>query len=156
MRPVIESGASLHTEPAGERRLRRWRQGGRVRTVAVGAVLSVTAAAVALGTAGPAEALNPVPFAWGQGSSGQLGNGSTASHSSAVPTTLDDVKQVSAGYRHSVAVRLSGAVWTWGDNTHGELGNGGLAASSSPVGVAALKGVVQVAAGSDYNLALLS
>lgn len=146
----------------GSGRWRRWGPGGRVRAVAVGAVLAVTAAAVAaLGPAGPAAAVTSAAAsyaeAWGQGTWGQLGNGSTANQSSPVALAApSQVTQVSGGLTHTVAVRADGTVWAWGDNRNGALGNGTTTASSSPVQVTGLTGIVQVAAGVYDSLALRS
>jgi alpha-tubulin suppressor-like RCC1 family protein len=40
------------------------------------------------------------------------------------PYKLDEVVDIAAGGRHSVALTASGAVYTWGDNDHGQLGQG--------------------------------
>lgn len=83
-------------------------------------------------------------YAWGENSSGQLGDGTTAD--SAVPApvdtsgVLDGVKlaQVSAGYSHTVALADDGAVYAWGYGFYGQLGNGatgGSASSAVPVAV---------------------
>jgi alpha-tubulin suppressor-like RCC1 family protein len=61
---------------------------------------------------------------WGMGTSGQLGNGNTAS--SALPVRvlgLAGATQVTGGQSHTCAL-AGGQVWCWGDETNGALGNG--------------------------------
>ena len=61
---------------------------------------------------------------WGMGTSGQLGNGNTAS--SALPVQvlgLTEATQVTGGESHTCAL-ASGQVWCWGDDSNGALGNG--------------------------------
>ena len=54
----------------------------------------------------------------------------------------------------SYAVAANGSVWAWGDNTYGQLGDGTTTTSYSPVQVHGLTGIVNVASGPDYALAL--
>jgi alpha-tubulin suppressor-like RCC1 family protein len=65
-------------------------------------------------------------FCWGLGTSGQLGN--YDNESSPVPvqeaTEATDWGQVSAGQRHSCAVKQDGQLLCWGSNEHGQLGTG--------------------------------
>src|ERR1700730_14444589 len=78
------------------------------------------------GSGGPAAASSGTTFvqAWGRGTEGQLGTGSTADQSSPADlTSLTQVAQVSGGYIHTLAVRADGTAWAWGDNARGELGN---------------------------------
>jgi alpha-tubulin suppressor-like RCC1 family protein len=99
-------------------------------------------------------------LAWGDDTSGQLGDGATsANHNAENPATvrgLAHVTQVSAGAEHSLALLSNGRVEAWGDNTHGELGNGTTASSDIPVPVTGLTGVKAVAAGQEYSVAVLS
>lgn len=36
---------------------------------------------------------------------------------------LQNIKYISAGGEHALAVDKNGLVWAWGDNKHGQLGN---------------------------------
>ncbi len=75
-------------------------------------------------------------YAWGFGTSGQLGNGASATSTSPVLVKLPTgttASAIAAGYIHSLAVTAAGAVLSWGDDTLGELGNGGTTASNVPV-----------------------
>ncbi|MEA2334272.1 MAG: hypothetical protein QOG40_762, partial [Solirubrobacteraceae bacterium] len=63
--------------------------------------------------------------AWGQGSSGELGNGSTVR--SNLPVAVKGLSTVSAlagGEQHSLALLADGTVRAWGRNNLGQLGNG--------------------------------
>lgn len=75
-------------------------------------------------------------FAFGNNAAGKLGDGTTANRSTPVlvcavgatapctMTPLPNVKAVSAGSTHSVAVQTTGAALAWGSNTVGQLGDG--------------------------------
>ena len=106
-------------------------------------------------------------WAWGLNEYGQLGNNNTTISGAPVQvedstgtTYLTGITAVAAGYYHSLAVRSDGTVWAWGYNPDGELGNNTTTDSSLPVqvvgptGTSYLTGVVAVAAGYDYSLAL--
>jgi len=102
----------------------------------------------------------PVPiggtiFSWGSNSSGQLGNGTTVSSTTAVQATgLSGVIAAAGGGSFSLALTQAGTVFAWGDNTFGELGVGTNTSSSIPVQVGGLSGVAAVAAGFGHSLAL--
>lgn len=94
--------------------------------------------------------------AWGQNSSGQLGNGTTIDRSSpTVVSGITGIEQIAAGDGFALALLNNGTVMAWGDNTHGQLGNGTTTASSVPVAVTGLTQVKWVAAGGSHSLAVL-
>ena len=76
-------------------------------------------------------------YSWGVNSYGQLGSGSTAPRSSpgTVVGGITNWSQVSAGYRHSLGITLSGIAYAWGRNIHGSLGDNSTTSRSSPVTV---------------------
>jgi alpha-tubulin suppressor-like RCC1 family protein len=96
---------------------------------------------VAVGQAGTlAIKTDGTLWAWGLGSSGQRGDGtSTQRISSPVQTVSGGTnwQSVSAGDGHVGAIKTDGTLWTWGANNYGQLGNnvnpGGTGAYSSPV-----------------------
>ena len=97
-------------------------------------------------------------LAWGSGSQGQLGNGSTLG--SDVPVTVKlpkgtRVKAISAGSVHSLALTTTGRLYAWGYNGEGELGNGTTTNSDTPVRVKLPAGttVTMTAAGEAHSLA---
>jgi alpha-tubulin suppressor-like RCC1 family protein len=85
-------------------------------------------------------------YCWGDNSSGQLGNGTTAN--SGTPVIVSgglDFADVGAGGQHTCALTSSGvansptaggAVYCWGDNSFGQLGNNWTTSSSVPINVA--------------------
>jgi alpha-tubulin suppressor-like RCC1 family protein len=96
---------------------------------------------------------------WGSNDDSQLGDGTT--HSRPAPATvagLLNITQISGGFGHMLAVDRNGRVWSWGDNEMGELGDGTSSdihgSNPTPVPVPDLTGITQVAAGSEYSLAL--
>jgi len=97
--------------------------------------------------------------AWGDNSSGQLGNGTTVS--SSTPISVSGLGgpaiAVAAGTSHSVALMADGTVKTWGYNNYGQLGNNTTTSSTTPVTVTGLGGtVIAVAAGGNHTAALLA
>lgn len=110
---------------------------------------------------------NGTVAAWGDNSYGQLGNGTTDESLTPVPVSgLANVVEVDAGYEHSLALLANGTVMTWGENYYGQLGVGGngsdgrpescngRSCSKWPVQVPGLSGVVAIAAGGIFSLAL--
>lgn len=87
--------------------------------------------------------------AWGDNSSGKLGNGSTAT-TSPVPVQvvgLTDITSVKSSGGAAIALKLDGTVWAWGSNGWGELGNGSYGSYSSvPVRVNGLSDVASIEA----------
>ena len=72
-------------------------------------------------------------WAMGLNSSGQLGDGTATNR--LVPTQIGDDADwatVSAGRRHTVAVKTDGTLWAWGDNAAGQLGDGTTASRLVP------------------------
>lgn len=73
-------------------------------------------------------------YAWGDNSSGQLGNNSK--ESILIPTKIMEgtkFKEVQAGASYSMAIDEDGNLYTWGDNSKGQLGNGTTTNSMVPM-----------------------
>jgi alpha-tubulin suppressor-like RCC1 family protein len=71
-------------------------------------------------------------LAWGDNSTGQLGDGTTTMRTK--PTLLDRPRKVAviaAGFFHSLAVDTERRLWSWGQNDHGQLGDGTVTLSRS-------------------------
>ncbi|GFO54927.1 hypothetical protein GMSM_19340 [Geomonas sp. Red276] len=102
--------------------------------------------------------------AWGSNSHGQLGDGSTQDE--VLPVTVSGLSQVvaiAAGNDHSLALKRDGTVWAWGAGYRGQLGNDDPRKLDSAVPVqvrnidgSALTGVIAIAAGDGFSLALRS
>jgi len=104
-------------------------------------------------------------WAWGSNHDGQLGDGTTVDRFNPV-RIMGDVAAVSAGGSHTLAIRSDGSLWAWGSNRFGELGYGDYGSvGTSPDGmesipvkqltpVRVMSGVVAVAAGEVYSMAL--
>ena len=105
-------------------------------------------------------------LAWGSNSSGQLGNGSTTTSSTAAMVMVDrtgvlagkSVIAVAAGGSHSYALCADGTLAAWGSNGYGQLGDGTTIQRNVPVlvtraGVLAGKTVVELAGGASFGLA---
>ena len=104
---------------------------------------------------------------WGEGVSGQLGNGNATG--SVIPTVILDstgkaplggVVAISAGFENACALTSGGTVLCWGANNSGQLGNGTTSSQSNVAvevvdssGQSALQDVVAISVGLDYNCA---
>lgn len=97
---------------------------------------------------------------WGQRTDGKLGDGGAVSGNQSTPVPvagIADAVQVSAGGRHSCAVRSTGAVVCWGQSAGGRLGDGAATgAQATPVTVAGITDAVQVVAGAAHSCAALA
>ena len=64
-------------------------------------------------------------YAWGEGSTGEIGDGLKTDVSSPVQVgSLVEWAVMSTGQNHSIGIRTDGTMWGWGLNTTGELGIG--------------------------------
>jgi YD repeat-containing protein len=98
--------------------------------------------------------------AWGANELGELGDGTYTDRPAPVNVNnvLSNVVQVSAGWKHAVALTSTGAVWTWGDNTYGQLGNGVTSTTGMniPFQVPGLSNVLAVSGGDRFTAILKS
>ena len=96
-------------------------------------------------------------YAWGENTSGQLGDNTVVLKSTPVLVVGNhSFIQVAAGGAHSLALKADGSVYAWGYNANGRLGNNDptLSSKSSPVPVSGSHAFIQVAAGGNHSLAL--
>lgn len=105
---------------------------------------------------------------WGEGDSGQLGNGTTGNSNTpgvvlalTGSTPLSGVVAISAGVENACALTGGGTMLCWGANSSGQLGRGATSLQSSipaevleSTGPAALNGVVAIGSGQDYVCAV--
>jgi len=98
-------------------------------------------------------------WAWGEGSDGQLGDGTTVDKSSPVQVGgLTTWAECAPGGSASQALKTDGTVWVWGAGNDGRLGLGNTTSYSSPVQLGALTTWVTLAPGNDarFRLAIKS
>nr|BFE69136.1 hypothetical protein GCM10020092_024370 [Actinoplanes digitatis] len=100
-------------------------------------------------------------YCWGDGSSGQLGNGDVVRHSSPVAVTAPaagvSFTQLTAGYRQTCGLGSDARAYCWGSNYSGELGNGDNTDRPTPVAVkspAPGVGFTQLTAGYSHTCGL--
>jgi alpha-tubulin suppressor-like RCC1 family protein len=74
---------------------------------------------------------------WGEGTGGQLGNGTMTNSATPVQVSglTKKVRVIAAGGSESCAITRKRAVTCWGENTYGQLGNGTTTDSTVPVKV---------------------
>jgi alpha-tubulin suppressor-like RCC1 family protein len=95
---------------------------------------------------------------WGDNTSGQLGNATTAGNAP-TPVQMPNVSGVTAiavGDYHICALLSGGTVECWGNNASGQLGNGTTTNSPTPVSVSNLTGAKALTAGPSDTCALRS
>jgi hypothetical protein len=129
----------------------------------VSAAIAITAEAYSSGAVlAGGRAVN-----WGRNSQGQLGTGDTLPVSACeclgpvTPAGLLGVRELSAGAKHSFAVRQGTGVVGWGYNRSGELGLGDESGPpcncvSAPTSVQSLTGVQTIDAGDEHSGALMA
>jgi alpha-tubulin suppressor-like RCC1 family protein len=94
---------------------------------------------------------------WGENSRGQLGDGSGADRTFAVPVHLGEPADfVVTGQFHACAHTISDAVKCWGWNLYGQIGDGTSTNRFSPVHVGGLTNVAWLTAGSNHTCAVMT
>jgi alpha-tubulin suppressor-like RCC1 family protein len=68
--------------------------------------------------------------------------------------SISNVKSISGGYQHSIALKTDGTVWTVGSNTQGHLGLSDLVSRSTFQSVPIINNVKSIACGSYFTIAL--
>ena len=102
------------------------------------------------------EVLSSIAYAFGQGSAGRLGDGTTINRSSPVTVIggITNWDQVSAGLGGSLGI-ANGIAYSWGGSTNGILGDNTGVSKSSPVTiVGGITNWRQLSAGSYHNLGI--
>ncbi|MDA8680859.1 hypothetical protein N9M45_04645, partial [Euryarchaeota archaeon] len=99
---------------------------------------------------------------WGQGTSGELGNGATSNVN--IPTLTSTLGigrtavAISSGQAHTCAILDNGEVSCWGDGYYGQLGNGGTSDKTTPTLTSSLgigRTAVAISAGAQNTCVIL-
>ena len=95
-------------------------------------------------------------WAWGFGTSGQLGDNTILSKSSPISVVgAHSFSSISAGNTFLVALKGNdGSIWAWGLASSGQLGDNTITNRSSPVSVVGAHSFSSISAGIAHNLAL--
>jgi alpha-tubulin suppressor-like RCC1 family protein len=83
----------------------------------------------------------------------QLGRVTNAASENATPKMVDGIengRQVSAGYRHSLVLLEDGTVWGWGQNSHGQLAQENVEDTVIPIKIP-IDNVKSIIAGFDFS-----
>ena len=130
-------------------------------TAIPGLVIGITNATAIAGGGSHSVALrnDGTVWIWGRNDAGQLGNGSTTigyagEASPAMVAGLADVVAISAGDKHTVALKRDGTVWAWGGNESGQLGDGTIERRLRPVRVEGIADVASIVAADVHTLAI--
>jgi type VI secretion system Hcp family effector len=94
-------------------------------------------------------------WAWGINDNGQIGNG-TNSYAIAPVQVLQNVLGIATGELFSLARTADGQVYAWGNDTYYQLGDNdpNHPSKNTPQLINGLSGVVQIATGADFALAI--
>jgi hypothetical protein len=98
-------------------------------------------------------------WTWGDNAAGQLGLNSTVG--SAIPVqvllagTANNWSVVSAGVKHTLAIRTDGTLWAWGSNSNGQIGNNTLVDQVAPVQIGTSTGWTLVSAGGQHSIGMM-
>jgi hypothetical protein len=104
-------------------------------------------------------------WAWGYNGVGQLGDGSSSNKPYPIQVVgpggsgfLANIKSVSAGLNHTIALKNDGTVWSWGSNLSGQLGDGSTTSRPTPTqvvgsgGSGILNKIPIISAGSEHSV----
>ncbi|MBG0738648.1 hypothetical protein IV500_04335 [Paeniglutamicibacter antarcticus] len=128
----------------------------RSRPVKVAGLAGKTITTIASGYGHTCAAADDGVWCWGENSSGQLGDGTTANQSTPVKVTGLNGKKITSlatGYAHTCALS-DGETWCWGFNGFGQLGDGTTTNRSQPVKAAGMAGKSVTALSAGYYLTM--
>jgi alpha-tubulin suppressor-like RCC1 family protein len=99
---------------------------------------------------------------WGQNVSGNVGDGTVISRTSAVPISSAEVDWVQiSSTNHTLAIKHDKSLWVWGSNNYGELGDGtggvngsAIANKSAPVQVSGAHNWATVSSQNGYSIGI--
>lgn len=98
-------------------------------------------------------------WAWGEGTSGELGNGGFADSHVPVAVAMPpstSFTHVDAGWHYTLAIDQNGDAWAWGEGTNGRLGNNASGDVGVPVAVRMPEesSFAQISAGDNHSYAV--
>lgn len=99
-------------------------------------------------------------WTWGFGGDAQLGVGgpepapSLVSYKPVKVTGLPNIKAVSMGFSHALALATDGRIWAWGNNSYGQMGAGVSGPVTTPVVIQGNLDFIAIAAGGTSSVAL--
>ena len=111
--------------------------------------------------------LDGTMLAWGDNSSGQIGDGTWLSRNNpvvvrdAVGNSISGIVEISVSFAHSIALKDTGTLLAWGRNAEGQLGDGSVIPKNVPITVVdplsnPVSGIGSINAGFNHNLVVKS
>ncbi len=98
---------------------------------------------------------NGTLWAWGDNTSGQLGDGTTTAKNSPFQIgSANNWQLIAAGAEHSLAIKTNGTLWAWGRNSEAQLGDGTNNNSNVPIQIGTDNDWAAVSCGVDHTLAV--
>lgn len=102
---------------------------------------------------------NGTVSAWGRNNTGQIGNGVSGTVETSpvqISGSLSGWLSISAGWKHTIAIKENGTLWGWGENSYGQVGDGTTIQRTSPVQIGVGTNWIGVATGYNFSLAIKS
>lgn len=98
---------------------------------------------------------NSVLYSCGKNDMGQLGLGNNEASVSQFSQVEENIKEVSAGFNHVLALTNQGTVYSWGSNAYQQLGATGIESRNTPELINGISGVDTVKAGGNTSAYLI-
>lgn len=138
---------------------------GKTTPVSVATISSVKAVSAGGYEHGLAVKTDGTVWGWGENSFGQVGDNTVTQRPTPVQvlagasgcvTNLCSIREVGAGYIHSLALKTDGTLWSWGGNFQGQIGDNTNNERHTPVQVSGLTGVISFSANREHSVAVKS
>lgn len=97
---------------------------------------------------------NNTLYSCGKNDLGQIGTGSDAEYISEFSQVATNIKDISSGYNHTLALTNQGSVYSWGSNSYKQLGASEIESRNTPELISGIAGVDEIKAGGNTSIYL--